>query len=1027
MKKIFTLVVLMFVVLWAQAQSYTLKGVVKDSTGPIPGAVVLVNGTDKVVTTDADGAYSIKVEKDQSLTFKFIGYQEQTLVYYGQNVLDVVLEEVSTAIDEVIVIGYGTRKRSSLTGSVDAVGSEDIANRPTANLGSALQGLIPNLNITISDGSPNTAPSFNVRGEASFSGASTPLTLIDGVEGDMNLLNPEDIESVTVLKDASSAAIYGARAAFGVVLVTTKSGKKGDKITISYSNSFQWSSPTSIPDLMDSYDLQVALNTGKVLTGGTISDADLEFLERLKLYRDDPENNPVYYTNSDGSIQWVGNTNPYDEGVNDYAPMQKHNLSISGGSEKTKYYISAGLLDQDGIYTYSTDKYTRYNALVNVTTDITDWWTVGAKVSYNNSTYNEPVNPSGKGGWWFAMSYYPTYYVNMPMLTPEDSPVGVMYTDNILSFMDYGSNAETINSELTTTVNTEFRIIEGLSLKGDFTYRKTDMFYDSYTPTLERIEFSWDYPVTVHTDPSQRYKAYNVTDYFAINAYIDFNRTFGKHSVSAVVGFNQESSDYTGFAGWAEDLNEVVPTISNATGNQYAWDGNSEWAVRGLFFRANYDYDNRYMIEFSGRYDGTSKFPAESRFAFFPTVSGLWRISQEQFMESTRGWLNHWGIRASYGQLGNQNVSNYMYQSIYGSTYQVSHVIDGSTPSGVYPGGIVSSDLTWETATTFNIGTDISLFGKLDVSFDWYNRTTTDILTAGEKLPSVLGTDVPTQNSGTLETKGWELSIKWKDIIANEVRYDIAFNLADSRSYVKEYDGNPNNLLSGLREGQEIGEIWGYLTDGLFQTQAEIDAAPNRDLIYSGTWYPGEVNYRDLDGDNQIDYGDATSDDPGDKVIIGNSQAHYTFGINGNLYWKGFDFNIFFQGVLQRDWVPSGGWFWGGIYGSAIPVYQVYENSWTPDNPDAYYPVHASSSKSRQTCDRYLQNAAYIRLKNISLGYTIPSEITRKFAVEKLRVYVSGLNLWEASGLENSNFDPETLSQSYPVMRSFAFGLQVTF
>ncbi|MBD8487766.1 TonB-dependent receptor [Echinicola sp. CAU 1574] len=1011
----------------------TVKGQITSTNEPqgIPGVTVRVKGGNTGTVTDIDGKFTIEVPDGSAvLVISSIGYKTTEVTVGDQTIIDVKLEEDTQALDEVVVVGYGTQKKVNLTGAVSQVTSEMLENRPVANIGQALQGTIANLNVGISNGSPNTVPSFNVRGGTSFSGGSfqtgSPLILVDGVEMDINQLNPEDIESVSVLKDAASAAIYGARAAYGVMLVTTKKGAKTEGTKITYSNAFQWNKPSAVPDLLDARTIQEAAIKSVELQNQTPSSDMYEKLENIERYMANPDTELPYYMDAGDNIIWVGNTRPYEQALKDYTPMQKHNLNLSGGTKKSSYYASLGYQGQEGLYKINTDQFKRYNMMLNVTNEVSDWFSVDFRSSYSQSNYTEPVSPAGKGGWWTAMSQEPGRNVNMPMLTPASSPVGEMYTDNILSFMDYGSRNDETKEHILLGIAPTVHLLKGWDLKANISYKSYNFRRKQIIPELERIENRWDAPTTVHTNPSSVQRWNQHSDQFTINVFSDYSLAVDRHEFYILGGFNQESYKYEYLGGRGEQLlTPNVPVISQTLGNEYAYDSESDWAIRGAFYRFTYNYDNRYLLESNGRYDGTSRFPTDSRFRFFPSLSGAWRISEEDWASAIKPAVNELKLRASYGSLGNQNVSNYIYIPSYGTTAEVSYLFDGNRPVGITPPGLVDADLTWETATTIDFGFDVSMFNKLDVSFDWYQRTTSDILVDGDKFPAVLGTSAPTKNSGEMKTTGWEVTAKWRDQLQNGIRYDIALNLSDYSSEITKFDGNPNNLLSGLYVGQSMGEIWGYQTVGLFQTQEQIDNAPSQELINSGLWYPGDVQYTDLNQDGEVGPGASTLDDSGDRKIIGNSTPSYQFGLNMNAFWKGFDLNIFFQGVGKRDVWIGNNLFWGGIAGGT-GTYEVYNDSWAPERTDAYFPAYRSSSSNRQTQTRYLQDASYIRLKNLTLGYTLPTNLTDQISLDKVRVYTSAYNIWEATSVPDT-FDPEALSGAYPMLRSIAAGLQITF
>ncbi len=1017
----------------ASVQQLKISGTVTNAQGePLPGVSVVVKGTVKGTVTNVDGKYSLQVSGDDVLEFSFIGLKKQEVPVDGKNKIDVTMEEDAIGIEEVVAVGYGIQRKVNLTGAVSQVKSDVLESRAITNIGQGLQGVVPNLNISISDGSPNTSASYNIRGGTSFSGNSftegSPLILVDGFESsDMNQINPEDIESISVLKDASSAAIYGARAAYGVILITTKQGKKGEKVKVTYSSSYQLSKPVAIPDLLDSYTIQLAKNDAKKLTGQSPSTTELNKLQWMKEYIDNPETAPVYKTDGN-AITWVGNTDVYGEAVRDWSPTQKHSINVSGGSEKINYYASISYQKREGLYKINTDIQNRYNILLNLTTDVNKWLSIDYKASYNKTDYTEPYNNSGKEGWWYAMAQNPEYNINMPMKTPEDSPVGVMYTDNILSYMDYGSENKGIKETNLLRVAPTVKITKGLSLKGDFSYESYNYKGKTVVPELENVALTWTPVISPHTTPSWLYKETDHQDKFALNIYGDFSKTFfGKHHIHALAGFNQEWVKYDELWSKGTDLlTSSLRVISQTVGTQTTGDSESEWAIRGAFGRFNYNYNEKYLFEFNGRYDGTSKFPTDSRFKFFPSFSAGWRISEENFAESFRDVLNNLKIRASYGSLGNQNVSNYIYYPSYGTIAQVRYLFNGSRPMGITAPDLVSSTLTWETATTIDFGFDISLINKLDFSFDWYNRTTSDILVAGDQYPAVLGTDAPTENSGEMKTVGWEVTTTWRDQLPNGLKYNISLVLSDYQSEITQFDGNPEGVLSSLYVGQKMGEIWGYETMGLFQSREEIIEAPSQSNINSGIWYPGDVRYKNLDGDDNIFTGSNTVDNPGDRKIIGNNTPRYQFGINMNAEWKNFDLNLFFQGIGKRDYWTDDKFYWGQMKLDGTGTWYSYENSWTTEKTDAFFPGYRYFDGNTQIQTRYLQNAAYFRLKNLTLGYTFPAKLTKRASIEKARIYFSGQNIWEWTDIV-STLDPETVDATYPMIRSYALGLQISF
>ena len=1010
----------------------TIEGYVYDETNtPLSGVTITEKETLNKSTTDENGHFTINVSSENSiLSFSYVGFKTTELK--ADIVSKVTMYEDTDLLEEVVVVGFGTQKKKDLTGAVDQVGAEDINNKPVANLGQALQGLVPNLNVGFGNGNPKTEASFNVRGTTSLyydsndgnykSQTGSPLILIDGVPGDINRINPEDVESVSVLKDAASAAIYGARAAFGVMLVTTKSGKSG-RSQVDFSSSFQWNKPAAVPNILDAATLQEAVILGYENRGLTAPSNEVEKLEKIKAYMADPVNNLPYYETGNNNVVWVANTNPYEEALAKSAPMQKYNLSFSGGNDKTTYYGSAGYQNQDGIYKINTDNMKRYNANLNLSSKINDWFRMDFRSNYNNSTYEEPHSPAGKGGWWTAMSQEPGRNVNMPIKTPTSSPVGEVYTDNILSFMDYGANDWERKGNLVLTASPKITPLPGWNIQADISYKNYNRNLKEIVPLHERLESNWN-TTTVHTNPSYIYRNRIENNQYTINVFTDYSKTFNdKHNVTGLIGFNQEWFNENSVSARRNDINPSIPVLGQAAGVQTVGDSEQHWAVRGLFYRLTYDYEGKYLLQSNGRYDGTSRFGKNTRFAFFPSFSAGWVVTQESFADAITPYVNFLKLRGSYGSLGNQNVSNYAYLLYYNTTSDLSYLFDGDRPVYITPPGLNDANLTWETSATIDFGFDMNILSHWEVNFDWYKRTTSDILVEGFQYPITLGTASPQTNAGEIQTKGWELSTSYKNNTPYDLGYKFRLTLSDYTSKITKYNGNQEKLISYLYEGQQIGDIWGYETVGIFQNQEQIDNSPSQNKISSGIWYPGDIQYADINGDSEISSGKNTVEDPGDKKIIGNSTPRFQFGFTTDLNYKNFDFSIFLQGVGKRDLWVGNSLFWGA---GAIGTHEVYHDSWTPDRPNAHYPLYYSDGKNRQVQTRYLQNGAYLRVKTVSLGYNLPAEIAQNIKFSNIRLYGSAYNLFEFKSLPKT-FDPELTGMNYPIMRSFAFGVQASF
>lgn len=1023
------------VVAVVQQKKNTVTGVVLDPTGmPVIGANIMVKGTTSGTITDMDGKFSLDVDKDATLVISYIGFASQEIKVGNQTKLSISLKEDSEALDELVVVGYGTQKKVNLTGAVSQVTSKVLENRPITNLSQGLQGTIPNLNVTFNGGNPNSEATLNIRGLASISGeGSSPLVLVDGVQMNMNMVSPEDVESISVLKDASSAAIYGARGAFGVILITTKKGKGEHKPAIEYSGSIQFNTHTYLPDLLSAPDYMLASNESSFNKNGKQKYSD-EQVQWVKDYYDDPVNNPVYHVMENGKIFWNSNNDNYAQMLQTWAPTHKHTVNVSGGSKSVRFYASAGYMNQEGMFQDATDVFKRYNFLSNILADLTSNFRVGFKASYTHTIYDSPHPYSTKGTNWWEQMTRGEPQILYPISTPADSPVGAgIPTEHFYNFLTSGSRDVT-NKDLTLlTGNAEWDVIKGLKVKGDFSYRSINDRQKNVQKEFEYIRDSWT-PQISATFPSSIVTQNTRSNYFAVNVYGEYiTSILDKHNITLLAGFNQEwetsRQDYTKKE---ELISQEIPSVSLGAGKVTTTDQEYSWAIRGAFMRVKYDYMNKYLFEMNGRYDGTSKFPHDTRFGFFPSFSVGWRISQEKFMTSTTGWLNDLKLRAGYGSLGNQHVNGYYpYISTFTITQQTPFIINGGLPISVVAPGLVAPDLTWETVKSLNLGLDFTVLDRLSASFDWFDRKTLNMLTAGDKLPAVLGTAVPRRNNADMKTYGWELSVNWRDQLENGFSYDLGLILSDYQSEITKFDNNPNKLYEDYYVGKKLGEIWGYETVGIFQTKEEVaDAADQSQLGNGQKWAPGDTHYADLNNDGVIDWGDKTVDNPGDTKIIGNNTPRYQFGITANLAWKGFDCNVFIQGVGKRDFFPTGNYFWGQINNAAaVGTYEVYKNAWREDNPDALYPMwKAGSGYNIQTQTRYLQSGAYARLKNFTLGYTLPLQLTQKVLLNKVRVYFSGQNLFEITNMRG-NFDPEIIGkvgEYYPLQRSILFGLQLS-
>lgn len=1026
-------------------QNGVCNGVVTDTTGEtVIGASVVVKGTTNGTITGLDGDFSLSgVTKGSILVVSFVGYQNTEVKWNGQP-LTIVLKEDTKVLDEVVVVGYGTQKKANLSGAVAAVDGKVLQDRPITNIGQGLQGVVPNLNITMNNGgAPGATSSFNIRGNTSLNGGS-PLVLVDNVQMDANLVNPDDIESISVLKDAASASIYGARAAYGVILITTKKGKKSDKPTVSLSATGYWQSPALTFHNVNSMQYLTMMDEAYQNDGGSGHYFKSQVYQYAEDYFNGKYDSPVFFDTAYDTYKYgyCGNTDWWDE-LYKTSFSQIYTANISGGNDRTTYYASVSMNDQGGILKAGDDKYNKYNANVNISSNITKWLNVSAKIAH---TYTDELHPTGgttamNSTAYSGLSSYSGMMKGdlsplMPVKHPDGHYAGQGSYTNPVAIMEQGGNAQYKQNDLWMTGAVKITPIKGLVINADYTWnfygkssnQHVQNFYD-YTavPGTENY-YPWTNPSSVTVTNNDDY-------YNAFNAFAEYTFSLKeKHNFKVMVGYNQENKHKKyHYAGRKNLIDSSNPSLNLAYGDMAMNGSETHWSVNGFFARINYDYKGKYLLELNGRYDGSSKFPHGDRYAFFPSASVAWRVSEEKFWEPIRGCFDNFKLRASYGSLGNQALDesrygNFPYLATYGINTKYGALLNGTRPVAVSVPGLVSASFTWETVNQIDFGFDASFFGgRLNTSFDWYRRNTKDMLTAGQALPAVLGTSVPQENAADMKTVGWEVSLEWNDRLSNGFGYHIKGVLSDYQASITKFS-NPTKLLGTHYVGEKLNEIWGYVSNGLFQSDEDAKAA-DQSYLSGGSWGAGDVKYEDLNNDGKIDIGKNTLDDSGDRKIIGNSTPRYSYGITAGFDYKGFDFEMFWQGIGKRDYWLGGSQFWGFTDEWCTPLTSSLDY-WTEDNRDAYFPRlhhYGVNGGNHQVSTRYLQNAAYLRLKNVVLGYTIPRSITEKVKISRLRVFVQGENLLTFTPLIDS-YDPETLNNmTYPINKKISVGLNLTF
>lgn len=1084
--KAFALVILLLAqFFWSSCakaqQNSTLKGTVSgENNQPVSEVSVVVLNTQTKFTsgtkTDAAGVFTVNVPAGSyELTFSSVGYESQTLRSYSLKAGETATVNVSMKasagnLDQVVVVGFATQRKVNLTGAVGVATAKDLESRPVTSTTQALQGLIPGLKITGNTGELDKTMDINVRGTGTIGSSSgAPLILIDGMEGNINTVNPQDVESISVLKDAAASSIYGSRAPFGVVLITTKSGKKG-KISINYNNNARFSSPLHVPETMDSYTFAVMMDEASRNQGVTPY-YDNETLQKMLDYQAGILKNgidPVVLTN--GTIdstryqdRWsrgYANTNIWKETYKSQVISQEHNLSASGGTDKISYYASFNYLNQGGLLKFGEDGLKRYNLTGKINATLTDW----LKFSYSNRfTRNDVWRPRAFSGGFYD-NFGRTNWPNIPIRTPD----GFIYHDFPRSLEEGGTRdlqtdvqyhqgsfiIEPVKNWI-TNVQLNYRIRnEGLkeSVLTDYNHdpRGNEVITNINTSLLE----------------SELRE-----NYLNLNVFTEYSRSFASaHNFKILAGFQSEEMKQHSFSvrkyGLLSrdliDLNLATGQAANGTTLESEVSGSTnEWATAGVFGRLNYDFKGRYLLEGNLRYDATSRFRKGSRSQLSPSVSAGWNIADEKFWTPLSKTVNQFKLRGSYGQLGNQNTNDWYptYRNInlgLGGWLQ-----NGARPNTGSAGSLVSTLLTWETVSSWNAGLDFGLLrNRLFGSFDYFIRYTKNMVGPAPELPNTLGIGTPQTNNTDLHTKGFELSLAWRDRLSNGLKYGINLNLSDQATIIDRYPGNRTNSIDNYIAGQKDGLIWGYETIGIAKSQEEMDkflaTLPNGGQTALGSqWSAGDIMYRDVNGDGKISAGSRTLDDHGDLVVLGDSYSHYFVGADITAEWKGFDFRCFFQGVLKRDfWPGTTGQFWGirGGYSLFHSVGYKQHNDYfretpiglpgheIPANLDSYFPrpIFSSNSngntfgaKNQFVQSRYMQNARYIRLKNWQLGYSLPVAGMKKVGISKCRIFISGENLLTFTPLF-SVFDPETMTggsggNAYPLTRTWAAGVSLTF
>ena len=1027
-------------------QSETATGVVKDAFGEVVGASVVVKGTTNGVVTDFEGKFSLEgVKRGDILEIAFVGYKTQEVKWNGTP-LNILMVEDTEMLEEVVVVGFGTQKKVNLTGAVTAVGSKEIAARPVNSVTDALQGVVPGMNFTTTSGSLESTKSFNIRGTGSISSSAkvSPLVLIDGMEGDLNSLNPQDVDNISVLKDASASSIYGSRAAGGVILVTTKSGKEG-KTSVNYNNSFRFDSPLNMPEMVDSYTWAQVMNQASINGGKGVWFPDSK-LEQIKAAQSNP-NMPTMFANPLRNNKWeVWDDMEYMPIANtDWLKVhfgnsfsQEHTLSVSGGTDKVKYYLSANYMGLKGILKQADETKDRYGINTKISVQLAKWIKMNYNMRFTRTDYASPM------AW--KMDYTGSFYHNMMRywpIVPVKNPDGGYVPESYVQRLREGGDYKTTNDVMAQQLSFQLTPIEGLLINAELNYRIDNYHKHEDLKTVYTTYADGTSHVDVNKTSSVQ-ENNSKANFFAPSFFAEYSKSIKDHNLKLMVGFQSEW--YSSRSMWAKRYNIMagLPTLNTTSTDPTLGGDYQKWTTAGFFGRLNYDYKGRYLVEANFRYDGSSRYLRDNRWNVFPSFSAGWNIAQEAFWEGLADKVNTLKLRASWGELGNQNTNSWypFYPKLGFSPQGGSWLINNAKPNVASQPGLISALLTWERTQTWEIGLDWGAFNnRLTGSFGYFQRKTLDMVGPAQDLPDVLGTTPPQYNNLDMTSKGWDLQISWRDQI-DDFSYGATFILSDSKQVVDKYPNPAKALGQPYWPGKVLGEIWGFQTEGIAKDQATMDAhlAKVDQSICGSGWTAGDMMYKDIDGDGKITQGSKVVGDSGDWQIIGNDTPRYNFGLNLDAAWKGFDLKVFFQGTLKRDaWVANSVFYGPSQDKWQALVFKDHMDYWRPEgdplgeNLDAYYPKASwSGGKNFQRSTYFLQDASYVRLKNVTIGYTLPKEITSKFYVENLRIFASGENL-----LTFTNFtklgDPELaangveLGKTVPLSQTFSVGLSVTF
>lgn len=1006
-----------------------ISGVVTDSKGlPLPGVGIKVKGTQKVAVTDEDGKFMVRgIDKDAILVFTSIGFKTKEVTVGDLSSLKITLEDDAQGLNEVVVVGYGTQKKVNLTGAVTAISGAELMNRPVPNVTSALQGRVSGVVITRNSGQPGQENyGLRIRGTNSING-SAALVLVDGIEMDLNLINPDDVDNISFLKDAAASAIYGARAAGGVVLVTTKKSTSG-KTRVNFNSYYSINVTARQPMRLNSWDEQTLIDEARFNATGAreFTPEQIEWLKNPNFnYRPNLTSNRwEYFDNTD----WI------KAGMSTVNHQQNHSVSVGGGSKELNYLLSGSFQTRDGVLRYGPDDNSRYNFKLNLNTELNKYVNIGLVAGYIGQVTNSNSFSTGN-----IVSALYRVRTRQSLYTPPEDTTGQPYNGDLqINAVDIEKNAgftraiyESFTGKVDVTVKD---LIKGLRINA-VAWRNQDNYnYEQDRRSLnwygrsntEAPRFSANVPNGISLTKNRGYH-----DNLQTTATYDF-KLGTKHNFTILGGAAYDQYRKDEISAGATNLysNDSFSLNFSDLLNRTNGDNVETYAFGSLFGRFNYNFDEKYLFESTVRYDGSSRLAPSSRWNLFPSFSAGWRISEENFFKGNVPVVSNLKLRASWGQVGNAvgtDIGNYDYIATLNSGSAL--VLNGLKTNYFFQNVLPSLGKTWETVQSSNIGVDLGMFKeRLTSSVEFYNNRNKNMLILLNK-PNIIGVDVSKTNSGELESWGWEAELKWRDRIGN-FGYNVGVNFSDNQNKLIKMAGKNLIGTGGVVqaiEGFPLNSVWGYKTDGIFQSAEEANAYKAK-VSYPFFANPtaGDIKYLDLNGDGVINAGGGTPENSGDLVYLGNTSARYSYGFDVGASWKGFDFSIAFQGTLKRSFLIATETL-APLNGTANMPWTIHMDRWTPENPNAFFPrMYQTSDHNYKPSDRWTQNGSYIRLKNLQLGYKVP--FNKKY-IQNVRIYFSGQDLWESTKVL-SVFDPEVAngvnSQAYPFYRSFAFGLNVT-